>query len=124
MVPGTHRGPLLPEGITVDATNHGKWEMVHKMRDRDGTEWDQPFHSVDVTAAGFDASQAVSLQVPAGSAVFFTGMTVHGSYKNFSDTPRRAFATHYMDNRSWVSRCDLQQHLSSDDVVARLVSKL
>ena len=124
VVPGTHRGPLLSEGITVDDTNHGRWEMVHKMRDRDGTEWEQPFHSVDVTAAGFDASQAVALRVPAGSAVFFTGMTVHGSYKNVSDTPRRAFATHYMDSRSWVSRCDLQKHLSSDEVVASLFSKL
>ena len=124
VVPGSHRGPLLPEGITVDDTNHAKWEMVHKMRDRDGTEWSQPFHSVDVTAAGFDASQALSLRVPAGSAVFFSGMTVHGSYKNVSAEPRRAFATHYMDAGSWVSRCDLQSHLSSDDVVAQLSSKL
>lgn len=124
VVPGSHKGELLPEGITVDDTNHAKWEMVHKMRGRDGKEWEQPFHSVDVTAAGFDASQALALQVPAGSAVFFSGMTVHGSYRNVSAEARRAFATHYMDERSWVSRCDLQNHMSSDEVVARLSPKL
>jgi hypothetical protein len=71
VVPGSHRGPLLAEDITIDEANHLAWEMVHKMRERDGTEWEQPFHSVDVTAAGFDESEAVALRVPAGSAVFF-----------------------------------------------------
>ncbi len=111
---------LLPEAITVDDTNHAKWEMVHKMRGRDGIEWEQPFHSV----AGFDASQALALRVPAGSAAFFSGMTVHGSYQNLSAEPRRAFAMHYMDAGSWGSGCDLQGHLSSDEVVAQLFSKL
>jgi phytanoyl-CoA hydroxylase len=121
VVPGSHRGPLLAEDITIDEANHLAWEMVHKMRERDGTEWEQPFHSVDVTAAGFDESEAVALRVPAGSAVFFSGMTVHGSYANNSAEPRRAFATHYMDGGSWVSRCDLQSHLSTDEVAAGLL---
>jgi ectoine hydroxylase-related dioxygenase (phytanoyl-CoA dioxygenase family) len=90
------------------------------MKSRDGSEWEQPMHSVDVTAAGFDAKQAVALRVPAGSAVFFTGMTVHGSYANTSGEPRRAFATHYMDEGSWVERCDLQSHVSVDEVAAGL----
>ena len=124
VVPGTNRGPLLAEGITVDESNHSKWEMVHDMKDRDGRQWQQPMHSVDVTAAGFDAAQAVPLRVPAGSAVFFSGMTVHGSYSNASGRPRRAFATHYMDDGSWVSRCDLQSHFSTDEVAASLGARL
>ena len=124
VVPGTNRGPLLAEGITVDESNHSKWEMVHDMKDRDGRQWQQPMHSVDVTAAGFDAAQAVPLRVPTGSAVFFSGMTVHGSYSNASGRPRRAFATHYMDDGSWVSRCDLQSHSSTDEVAASLGARL
>jgi hypothetical protein len=45
------------------------------------------------------------------------GMAVHGSYANMSGKPRRAFATHYMYEGSWVERCDLQSHVSTDDVV-------
>ena len=81
-------------------------------------------HSVGVTAAGFDAAQAVPLRVPAGSAVFFSGMAVHGPYSNASGRPRRAFATHYMDDGSWVSRCDLQSHCSTDEVAASLGARL
>lgn len=125
MVPGSHAGPLLPEGITADEENHTKWEMVHDMMGRDGTKWKQPMHSVDVTAAagGFDLTAARPLQVPAGAAVFFSGMTVHGSYANRSGQPRRAFATHYMDETSWVERCDLQSHVSADAVAAAAVAR-
>ena len=48
----------------------------------------------------------------------------HGSYKNASVEPRRAFATYYMHDGSWICRCDLQSHLSSNEVVDQLVAKL
>jgi ectoine hydroxylase-related dioxygenase (phytanoyl-CoA dioxygenase family) len=42
--------------------------------------------------------------------VFFTGLTIHGSYANRSpDRARRAFATHYVAEGTWVFRTDVQQ---------------
>jgi ectoine hydroxylase-related dioxygenase (phytanoyl-CoA dioxygenase family) len=64
------------------------------------------------------------LCVPAGSAVFFTGMTVHGSYANHSGEVR-AFAMHYMHEASFCTRCDLQGHVSCDEVAnATLCARL
>jgi ectoine hydroxylase-related dioxygenase (phytanoyl-CoA dioxygenase family) len=48
--------------------------------------------------------------VAKGSAVFFTGLTVHGSYANHTpNRPRRAFATHYVGEETWLYRCDVQE---------------
>jgi ectoine hydroxylase len=43
----------------------------------------------------FDASAAVPAVLPAGSAVFFSPHTVHGSESNTSDRPRRALVLTY-----------------------------
>ena len=43
----------------------------------------------------FDASAAVCLEVPAGSLVFFSPHTVHGSEPNPSDRLRRALVLTY-----------------------------
>ena len=114
VVPGREE-VLRDEVITRDESEHTLWEMVHPMKARDGTEWQQPMHSVDVDVP---ESELLRLVVPKGAAVFFSGMTVHGSFANRSGTPRRAFATHYMDGRSWVSRCDLQIHVSAAQTAA------
>lgn len=44
---------------------------------------------------GFDASDQVSAELPAGSLLFFSPHTVHGSEENRSDRPRRAFVLTY-----------------------------
>ncbi|MCZ6502494.1 MAG: phytanoyl-CoA dioxygenase family protein [Gammaproteobacteria bacterium] len=58
---------------------------------RDGTQlggfYTDPGH--------FDESQQVSLEVPAGSLVFFSPHMVHGSLPNNSDQPRRAIILTY-----------------------------
>lgn len=57
-----------------------------------------------------DPQSIVRLTVPKGSGVFFIGMTIHGSFANrSSDRPRRAFATHYVKDGTWVCRCDVQE---------------
>ena len=43
----------------------------------------------------FDASQQVSAAAPAGSLVFFSPHSVHGSEPNRSDRPRRAMVLTY-----------------------------
>ena len=48
--------------------------------------------------------------VTAGGGVFFTGLTIHGSYANLSPSKyRRAFAIHYVGQGTWVYRSDIQQ---------------
>ncbi|MEK7414520.1 MAG: phytanoyl-CoA dioxygenase family protein, partial [Planctomycetota bacterium] len=48
---------------------------------------------------GFDDSQAIPVEVKAGSVVFFNGYTLHKSLKNRSTIYRRALVNHYMN--SW-----------------------
>jgi hypothetical protein len=45
--------------------------------------------------SGFDASEQVAMEVPAGSLVFFSPHSVHGSEPNTSDSLRRAFVITY-----------------------------
>jgi ectoine hydroxylase-related dioxygenase (phytanoyl-CoA dioxygenase family) len=53
--------------------------------------------------------QVEMLTVPNGGGVFFSSLTVHGSYANETeDQPRQAFATHYVRDDTWVFRQDLQ----------------
>ncbi len=63
-----------------------------------------------------DALDIRRLTVPRGSGVFFTGMTVHGSYANTSAArDRLAFAVHYVSEGTWVYRCDVQDTVSAGE---------
>ena len=78
------------------------------MSDRAGKSWDETMHSFDIN--GLREDEIVRLSVPSGSGVFFTGMTIHGSFANRSaDRPRRAFAIHYIQQGTWIYRRDLQE---------------
>jgi len=107
VVPGSHKGPLRSAKKNTDDTQHDSWEIVYDMRDPDGREWKLPMHSFVIP--DLDQSTIVQLDVPKGSAVFFTGMTIHGSFANKSEAPRRAFATHYVKDGTWVYRRDVQE---------------
>ena len=72
VVRGSHRRGCLP-GIQDDTTL--------------GVLFTDPAH--------FDESQQVPAVVPAGSLVFFSPHTVHGSLPNCSDRPRRAMVLTY-----------------------------
>jgi ectoine hydroxylase-related dioxygenase (phytanoyl-CoA dioxygenase family) len=107
VLPGSHMGGLYETHKAVSLKDHQVWESEHLMRDRQGREWKQVFYSFEID--GVDRSKMKFLPVPKGSGVFFTGMTIHGSYANTSaDRVRRAFATHFVAEGTWVFRADVQ----------------
>jgi chlorinating enzyme len=107
VVPGSHLHGLYATHKATNAKDHQVWESEHLMRGRDGREWTQVFYSFEID--GLDSSSVVNLEVPAGSGVFFNGMTIHGSYGNRSaGRVRRAFATHFVARGTWVFRRDVQ----------------
>ena len=52
------------------------------MRSRDGKEWKQKMHRFEID--NLDPKSIMHLNVPAGAGVFFTGLTIHGSFANTS----------------------------------------
>jgi len=77
------------------------------MRDRAGKEWEQEFYSFEID--DIDPNSVRKLHVPKGGGVFFTGMTIHGSFANRSLTQDRlAWAVHYVKEGTWVLRADVQ----------------
>jgi ectoine hydroxylase-related dioxygenase (phytanoyl-CoA dioxygenase family) len=107
VVPGTHREGLRTAQKNQDEKEHASWENEHLMRDRDGREWNQTVVSFQIT--DLDPARLVRLTVPRGGGVFFTGMTVHGSFSNQSaDRPRTAWAVHYIHEDTWLYREDVQ----------------
>ncbi|MCG8604746.1 hypothetical protein MJD09_07090, partial [bacterium] len=84
------------------------WRQEYLMRNRSGEEWSQEFYSFEIE--GIDPESVLKLSVPPGAGVFFTGMTIHGSYANTSPTrDRLAFAVHYVKEGSWCLRADVQE---------------
>jgi ectoine hydroxylase-related dioxygenase (phytanoyl-CoA dioxygenase family) len=71
VVPGSHTGGVRPR------------------REVDG------FGSLEMELEGFDESQLVALEVPAGSTVFFGSLLVHRSLPNLSDYDRRVLLFSY-----------------------------
>lgn len=107
VVPGSHRGGLREARKNEDDGEHAAWETVYAMRDPDGREWEKPMFSFQIT--GLDPSEIRRLTVPRGGGVFFTGMTIHGSFANHSaDRTRVAWAVHYVHEQTWLFRRDVQ----------------
>jgi ectoine hydroxylase-related dioxygenase (phytanoyl-CoA dioxygenase family) len=108
VVPGSHKGPLRSAQKAKDDKQHVSWTLEYDMRDRNGREWKEKMYSFEISDLRDD--EIARLNVPRGSAVFFTGMTIHGSFANKSpDRPRRAFATHYIREGTWLIRRDVQE---------------
>jgi ectoine hydroxylase-related dioxygenase (phytanoyl-CoA dioxygenase family) len=106
-VPGSHREGLWSVHRTQNTKDHVSWETQHLMRDREGREWEQTLFSFEID--DLDPERIVRLTVPRGGGVFFTGMTIHGSFANNSpDRPRRAFAVHFIHEDTWLFRADVQ----------------
>ncbi len=107
VVPGSNQKGLYDFDRVRDTDEHASWENVYPMRSREGREWDEKMFSFDIV--GLEPEDILHLKVPRGAGVFFTGMTIHGSYANRSDDrPRLAFATHYVAPDTWIDRVDLQ----------------
>jgi phytanoyl-CoA hydroxylase len=108
VLPGSHLKNLYSTHKASSQKDHQVWESEHRMRDRSGKEWTQVFYSFEID--GVDRPQMKFLTVPKGAGVFFSGMTIHGSYANTSrDRVRRAFATHFVAEGTWVLRADVQE---------------
>jgi ectoine hydroxylase-related dioxygenase (phytanoyl-CoA dioxygenase family) len=108
VVPGSYRHGLRVARKNDDDKEHVSWETVYAMRDRDGREWDQAMHSFQIT--DLDPDSILRLTVPRGGGVFFTGMTIHGSFSNQSaDRARTAWAVHYVREDTWLYRQDVQE---------------
>lgn len=107
VVPGSHKGELHSTHKATSLKDHQVWETEHLMRDRSGKEWKEAFYSFEID--GLDTESIVRLTAPKGAGVFFSGMTIHGSYANVSKSRvRRAFATHYVLEGTWLFRADVQ----------------
>lgn len=76
VVPGSHRnGYLYPTRVHDDPDEYDSSDQAH----------------------GFDESDGVPVEVPAGSVVFFNGYLLHKSLKNRTDGFRRALVNHYLN---------------------------
>jgi phytanoyl-CoA hydroxylase len=106
VVPESHKGELRKTQKNTE-DDHLSWETEHDMRDRDGREWKQKMYSFRIEDLNDDEIE--KLTIPRGSAIFFTGMTIHGSFANRSTKPRIAFAVHYLHEDSWLLRTDVQE---------------
>ncbi len=107
VLPASHTRGLFETHKAMSLKDHQVWESEHLMRDRSGREWNQVFYSFEIDDV--HRSNLQFLRVPIGSGVFFSGMTVHGSYANTSaGRVRRAFATHFVAEGTWVLRADVQ----------------
>ena len=107
VVPGSHREELRQTHKT-SGEEHISWTHQHLMRDPEGKEWSEKFHSFEIN--NLDLATLKKLSVPKGGIAFFTGMTIHGSYANRSSSSSRlAFATHYVRDGTWVYRADVQE---------------
>lgn len=107
VVPGSHRQGLRTARKNQDDQEHATWENTHTMRDRNGREWPQTLVSFQIPDV--DPASLVRLTVPRGGGVFFTGLTIHGSFSNQSaDRLRIAWAVHYVREDTWLFRTDVQ----------------
>ncbi len=113
VVPGSNHEGLHPAHKAQDARQHASWETDYQMRGPDGREWKE--HLVSFEISDLDPRRIEYLSVPAGAGVFFTSMTIHGSFANPSaDRPRLAFATHYVCEGTWIDRRDLQDMVDAE----------
>jgi ectoine hydroxylase len=88
VIRGSHRAGLLP-----------------------GLEGDGELGALFTDPAYFDESAEVLIEVPAGSLVFFSPHTVHGSLPNESDEPRRAFVITYQPGGHRMFKVDAKREV-------------
>ena len=110
-MPSSHKRPLYETASPGDDSEHAAWVKDYGMRDPEGKEWVEEMHSQEIV--GMDPAEITYLNVARGSGVFFTSMTIHGSFANRSGSrPRLAFAAHYVKEGTWVYRTDIQETTS------------
>ncbi len=115
VVPGSHREGLRTTHPS-SGDEHVNWTNEHLMRDRAGKEWMQQFYSFEID--DLDLRTLRTLEVERGGAVFFTSLTVHGSFANRSATrDRLAWAVHFVKEGTWILRADVQETVAVTELV-------
>jgi len=76
-----------------------------------GLEGDGELGALFTDPACFDESEQVLVEVPAGSLVFFSPHTVHGSQPNLSDAARRAFVITYQPGGHRMFKVDAKREV-------------
>jgi ectoine hydroxylase-related dioxygenase (phytanoyl-CoA dioxygenase family) len=61
---------------------------------------------------GFDEGNAIPVEVPAGSVVFFNGYLLHRSLKNRSDGYRRVLVNHYCSGQTRLPWCHTEHDIA------------
>ena len=108
VVANSHQNGLQKAHHNQNTKEHVSWIQNYGMKSADGKEWSEELYSFEMDK--LDQMEIQRLSVPAGGGVFFTGLTIHGSYANSSlNQHRRAFAIHYVARDTWVYRVDIQE---------------
>jgi len=122
VVPGSHlQGLRTTHQSTGD--EHLNWSAEHLMRDREGKQWTENFYSFEID--DLDAGSIRKLEIPAGDGVFFTSMTIHGSFANRSSSrDRLAWAIHYVKDGTWIFRADVQNTVAVPELARTTDSEI
>ena len=108
IVANSHQSGLKKAHHNQNTDEHVSWVQTYDMSSPDGKKWSEELCSFEMD--DLEQMDIKHLSVPAGGGVFFTGLTIHGSYANLSPSKyRRAFAIHYVGQGTWVYRSDIQE---------------
>ncbi|MCE9591126.1 MAG: phytanoyl-CoA dioxygenase family protein [Planctomycetes bacterium] len=113
VVPASHKRGLHPTHWSQDPTQREEFETTYTMRDRAGKEWQVPMKRFEID--NLRQQDILPLTIPKGGGVFFHGMIIHGSFANPSpDRIRRAWAVHYVHEKTWLLRTDVQDAVMAE----------
>jgi len=100
--------------VTLDAASeaNGCFRVIRGSHTRGclpGLQDDGELGPLFTDPAEFDLDEQVLIEVPAGSTIFFSPHTVHGSQPNTSDSLRRAFVVTYQPGAARMFKVDAKR---------------
>lgn len=107
-----HRLPNVMVTLDDAHVENGCFRVIrgsHRAGMLPGLEGDGELGALFTDPAAFDEDDQVLVEVPAGSLVFFSPHTVHGSLPNESDEPRRAFVITYQPGGNRMFKVDAKR---------------
>ncbi len=112
-----HRLPNVMVTLDDATEENGCFRLVrgsHREGCLPGIEDDSTLGPLFTDPRYFDESQQVAAIAPAGSLVFFSSHTVHGSQPNHSDLPRRAMVLTYQPAGNRMFKVDATRNAARD----------
>jgi ectoine hydroxylase-related dioxygenase (phytanoyl-CoA dioxygenase family) len=107
-----HRLPNVMVTLDDACTGNGCFRVIrgsHRKGMLPGLAGDGELGALFTDPAYFDEAEQVLFEVPAGSLVFFSPHSVHGSLPNESDEPRRAFVITYQPGGHRMFKVDAKR---------------